>query len=230
MKILLVEDDASVAQMLRQHLEAEGYFVHLVSDGSHALRMARQLEPDLILLDRVLPGASGDEILRRLRADPRTEHVPVIMLTGKGEESDELVGLALGADDYISKPFSPKRLLARIAARLRRSAAALDETPSPQSITLDRKHPRVLLDNTAVQLTAAEYRILATLIAARGHILRREQLAAAVYGKDRPPDESVLEEDVATLRRKMGAAARYIQAIAANGFAFCDPGMQPPPT
>jgi two-component system phosphate regulon response regulator PhoB len=173
----------------------------------------------------VLPGLTGDEVVARLKSDPRTRSIPVIMLTGKGDESDELVGLALGADDYISKPFSLKVLLARVVAQLRRQTT-IDDQDDPfavKSITLDRSRPQVYVDKTPVALTSTEYKILATLIAAGGHVLGRVQLGSMVYDDKVPPDKRNIDHDVADLRRKMGPAAFCIHAVSDCGYAFCPP-------
>ena len=229
--ILIVEDDDAVAEMLREYLQREGYVCERAAQGDQVLDLVRSCPPDLILLDRVLPGMTGDEVIQRLRSDPRSQAIPVIMLTGKSAESDELVGLALGADDYIAKPFAPKLLLARIAVHLRRRNAAerQDERLPISSIALDRSQPQVFVDKTPVQLTVTEYKILATLIAARGHVLDRRQLISMVFGKKAPSDERALEGQVEGLRRKMGAAAGYIQVVADEGYAFCGPIGQRPP-
>ncbi len=223
--ILIVDDDDDVAEMLREQLEREGYFCHCVSSGERALTSVRQHRPDLILLDRMLPGMHGDEVVRRLKADPRSQAIPIIMLTGKADESDELVALALGADDYLGKPFSFKRLAARIAALLRRtdSAAEHDEGLIVKSIALDRSQAQVLVDQTPVQLTAIEYKLLATLIAARGQVLDERQLRAAVHGDDAPQDAHPIDGPIASLRRKMGPAAACIQPVSDAGYAFCGP-------
>lgn len=217
--------------MLRKRLEQEGYCCEQIADGDRALESVRTHRPKLVLLDRGLPGLPGDEVIRRLRADPRTHSIPVIMLTGKTEESDELVGLALGADDYVAKPFSPKVLLARIGVLLRRQNASEQENdrlPS-NSIMLDRTQPRVYVDQTPVSLTAVEYKILAALIAAHGHVLERRQLITMVYGQKPPSNERVIEGQVGELRRKMGSAGGYIQDVADRGYAFCAPPGQRPP-
>jgi two-component system phosphate regulon response regulator PhoB len=229
--ILIVEDDGAVARMLQQQLQREGYYCECVADGEQALASVRRHPPDLILLDRMLPGLTGDEVVRRLKADPRTRSIPVVMLTGKGEESDELVGLALGADDYVSKPFSFKVLLARIVAHLRRQDTIehRDEAGEVKSITLDRRSLQVFVNKTAVLLSPTEYKILATLIAAGGRVLGREQLVTIVYGEKAPPEERNIDGEVAGLRRKMGPAAMCIHVVPDDGYAFCPPPRQPAP-
>lgn len=223
--ILIVEDNAQVADMLRRQLEREGYHCELAVDGEQALSMVKSCPPDLILLDRGLPRITGDEVARRLKSDIRSQRIPIIMLTGKADESDQLVGFALGADDYVNKPFSIKVLLARIGAQLRGKQPIYEEldAPPPAMIELDRRQPRVFIDKTAVPLTAAEYRILASLMAAGGMVLRAEQLMSMFGGKDAPPDERTLEGYVGGLQRKMGSAAACIQIVGDGEYAFCPP-------
>jgi two-component system phosphate regulon response regulator PhoB len=223
--ILLVEDETAVANILRKQLQHEGYFCEWVTDGEKALLSVRRHAPDLVLLDRVLPGMTGDEVVRRIKSDPRTQAIPVIMLTGKGEESDELVGLALGADDYVSKPFSFKVLLARIVAQLRRQASIeqRDEVADVKSVALDRRSPQVYVNKMAVQLSPTEYKILATLIAAQGRVLAREQLLTIVFGDKVQPGTFNIDGEVETLRRKMGPASVCIHAVSDYGYAFCPP-------
>lgn len=228
--ILIVEDDAEVAATLREQLALEGFYCENAADGPSALSSLKLFVPDLILLDRVLPGMAGDDVLRKLRSDPRTRDIPVIMLTGKADEADQLVGLALGADDYILKPFSPKVLVARISTQLRRIEQQEENhsTPTARSITLDRRQAQVIVDRTTVPLTTMEYKLLAALIAARGHILGHEQLGTMLWGQSAPP-ANVLDGQVEGLRRKMGSAGGYIQAVPDHGYAFWEPyGRQPP--
>lgn len=229
--ILIVEDDKEVAETIREQLQHEGYACCHAADGEAALAFARRQPPDLILLDRMLPRVSGDEVAQRLKSDPRSRGIPIIMLTGKADESDQLVGFALGADDYINKPFSPRILLARIAAQFRQrqcNEGDADEF-SATSIELDRRQPRVYVDKTAIPLTSTEYRLLATLMAAGGTVLHREQLTTMIFGRDTPSDEHVLEGQVGGLKRKMGNAAGCIHTVADGVYAFCPP-RQPRPT
>lgn len=229
--ILIVDDDPDVAATLQDCLAHEGYRCERVADAEQALAVVLRQPPDLLLLDRVMPGMSGDELVVQLKNDPRTQDIPVILLTAKTEESDELVGLSLGADDYVTKPFSPKVLLARIGVKLRRRTADTEASSSLQarSITLDRTQPRVFVDNTPVPLTTAEYKILAALIAARGHVLGRQQLETMVFGKNAAQAPVGIEGPLDELRRKMGPAAGCIQSVAPGRYAFCYPSEQRAP-
>jgi two-component system phosphate regulon response regulator PhoB len=229
--ILIVDDDPAVASALADCLRQEGYACTQITNGHEALQSVRQTPPDLILLDRMLPGLPGDDVIVKLKGDPRSRAIPVIMITGKNDESDEFVGLSLGADDYVTKPFSIKVLLARIAAKLRHKAAVdeIEESLPLTSIMLDRSQPRVFVDKTPIALSTTEYKILAALIAARGHVLGRQQLSSMVYGKKAAPDDQRIPLQVQELRRKMGPAAGCIQALAAEHFAFCYPAGQRAP-
>lgn len=228
--ILIVDDNLEVAQTLRERLQREGYVCEHVGDGEAALGAVRRHPPDLILLDRMLPRMTGDEVAQKLKTDPRSQDIPIIMLTGKADESDELVGFALGADDYVAKPFSPKLLLARIAAQLRKKAVAEQEQEQLPAlcVELDRSQPRVLVDKNAIPLTATEYRILASLMAAGGTILHGHQLTTMVYGEDANREELRLAGHVKRLRQKMGPAAACIQIIGEDDYAFCSPRGPPP--
>jgi two-component system phosphate regulon response regulator PhoB len=220
-----------VAGALADCLTREGYACTHAANGHAALDRVRQCPPDLILLDRVLPGLPGDDVIVQLKGDPRSRAIPVIMITGKSDECDEFVGLSLGADDYVTKPFSLKVLMARIAAKLRHRAALteVEEALPLRSIMLDRSQPRVFVDKTAISLSTAEYKILAALIAARGHVLGRQQLSNMVYGRSVGPEDQRIPQQVAELRRKMGPAAGCIQSLTEERYAFCYPAGQRAP-
>lgn len=223
--ILVVEDSPDVAEAIRGYLEQEGYVCQHVGDGEAALAAVRRQLPDLILLDRGLPRMTGDEVARNLRSDARTRSVPIIMLTGKAEESDELVGFALGADDYVAKPFSLKVLLARIEVQLRRKEAAEQHyaTLPASTVKLDRTQPRVFIDQTPIALTSVEYKILAALMAAGGTVLRSQQLLGLIYGREQPSDDRGLATHVGGLQRKLGPAGACIQVVSGDEYAFCPP-------
>ena len=230
-RILIVEDNTLVATALRRCLEAEGYVCEGVEDGEEALAVARRNPPDLILLDRGLPRLPGDEVARRLRADPRCSTTPVIMVTGKDDEADELVGFAVGADDYISKPFSPRVLVARVAAQLRRRER---DEHSPVSVPtavvkLDKHQPRAFVDRVPVPLTALEYKLLSTFIASGTVVLGASQLATMVFGQTDEATLTNLDAGIANLQRKLGPGGRCIQRLEDGRYAFCHPGDERPP-
>ncbi len=220
--ILVVEDEADLADLVCYHLERDGYDVRRAEDGERALAEAQRQTPDLIVLDRMLPKLSGDEVIRRLRRDDRTAAAPVIMLTAKAEEADALVGFALGADDYVSKPFSVKILLAKIAAVLRRdtNVSVGRDVISLGGVTLDHGRHEVTVMGRSVDLTATEFRILATLMAAKGRVMSREQLIESTLGHGAAVTNRAMDVHIASLRRKLGSAAACIQTIRGVGYAF----------
>ncbi len=223
--ILIVEDELDLADLISYHLEREGFACRRQPDGNVGLADAQRDPPALIVLDRMLPGLSGDDVAMRLRRDPRTAGVPIIMLTAKGEESDELVGFALGADDYIRKPISMKLLVARVQAVLRRKAAAdqQGEVVAGGPIRLDRARHEITVDGAPVPLTATEFRVLAALMGARGRVLDRDQLIDMVLGTGVAVTNRTMDVHVAALRRKLGSAAGWIHTVRGVGYAFREP-------
>jgi len=222
--ILVVEDETDLAELVRHNMEREGYACRVVSNGGSALAEAVAHPPDLILLDRMLPGMSGDEFIAHLKRDNRVASIPVIMLTAKAEEADQLVGLSLGADDYITKPFSMKLLLARVAAMFRRVEIASTErevlTKGP--VCLDSSRHEVTVAGAQVQLTATEFRLLRTLMAANGRVLSRGHLIETVMGVGVAVTDRTVDVHVTALRKKLGKAARWLQTIRGVGYAFRD--------
>ena len=207
--VLVVEDETDLAEVVRYNLEREGYKCRCVADGTSALIELRRERPDVLILDRMLPGLSGDEVIAKLRREPETASVPVLMLTAKAEESDELVGFALGADDYVTKPFSMKLLLARVDALLRRASAptAGSDVLTVGPISLDRSRRELEVDDESVALTSTEFGILWELMAARGRVLNREQLIDGVLGTCVVVTDRTIDVHVAALRKKLGNAS-----------------------
>jgi DNA-binding response OmpR family regulator len=227
--ILVVEDEVDLANTLAYHLKRGGYDCRLAGDGQTALAEAQRQPPDLIVLDRMLPRLSGDDVAMRLRSDPRTARIPILMLTAKAEESDELVGFALGADDYVRKPFSTKLLLARIQALLRREQA-LHETADVLTagpLVLDRGRHEVTLAGRALTLTAMEFRLLGALMAARGRVLSRSQLIDAALGTGVAVTDRTIDVHVAALRKKLKPAHDWLHTIRGVGYAFRAPTPEP---
>jgi DNA-binding response OmpR family regulator len=206
-RILLVEDDADIALSLRNKLEREGgYEVEVVADGPSGLARASEEPPELVVLDVNLPGMDGFEVCRRLRKAPATSAVPVIMLTARIGEDDRVRGLDLGADDYITKPFSPKEALARVRAVLRRTErpAPEGETLTDAPLHLDLPQRRVLVDAREVALTRKEFDLLVELVRQRGRVLTRERLLETVWGYDFPGETRTVDVHVRRLRQKLG--------------------------
>ncbi len=230
--VVVVEDEVDLAGLICYNLEREGYAPRWLSAGPQALADIRARPPDLILLDRMLPLMSGDEVVAALRRDTATAAVPIIMLTAKVEEADQLVGFALGADDYITKPFSMKVLLARVAAILRRgeSAAAPDAPVLVEGpFTLDLGRHALSVDGRGVPLTATEFRMLSVLMAARGRVLDRPRLIDRVLGAGTVVTDRTIDVHITALRKKIaaaspgGEAAGWIHTVRGVGYAFRSP-------
>ncbi len=223
--ILLVEDEGDLADLLQYNLEREGYRCRAVHDGSSALQEIRRDPPHLVILDRMLPEQSGDEIIAQIRKEPRTASLPIIMLTAKAEESDELVGFALGADDYVTKPFSMKLLIARVSAVLRRTEGREfdSEVLSYGPIKLDSSRFEVTVSGTAVSLTAMEFRVLKALMGARGRVLRRSDLIDKVLGTSVAVTDRTIDVHITALRKKLNDASPWIKTVRGVGYAFREP-------
>jgi phosphate regulon transcriptional regulator PhoB len=221
--VLLVEDERDIAELVRFHLEREGLRCVSAADGPAALRLARAEHPDLVILDLMLPGIHGLEVCRQLRRDPSTRAVPVIMLTARGEEVDRVVGLEVGADDYVVKPFSPRELVARVRAVLRRVREAGGPAPrTAGALRLDEARHTVAVDGRPVELTAKEFGLLAALMRADGRVLSREQLLEAVWGYQNAVEieSRTVDVHVRRLREKLGTEARRVVTVKAVGYRF----------
>jgi two-component system phosphate regulon response regulator PhoB len=224
-KVLIVEDEEPLIMMLRYNLEAEGYSVETCMRGDEADIRLRESQPDLLLLDWMLPGLSGIELCRRLRSRAETERLPVIMLTARGEESERIRGLATGADDYVVKPFSIPELMARVRAMLRR---AKPEVVSSQlragDLELDRETHRVRRSGREIHLGPTEFRLLEFLMTSPGRVFSREQLLDGVWGHDVYVDERTVDVHVGRLRKAInrGKSPDPIRTVRGAGYAFND--------
>jgi len=222
-KVLIVEDEAALAEMLRYNLEAEGFRVANAIDGEEAEILVAEDRPDLIILDWMLPGVSGIEICRRLRARMDTKTVPILMLTARGEENDRIRGLATGADDYVVKPFSLPELMARVKAILRRSAPdRLADVLRVSDIELDRSAHRVVRGLREVRLGPTEFRLLEFLMESPGRVLSRSQLLDGVWGRDAYVDERTVDVHVGRLRKALirGKERDPIRTVRGSGYVF----------
>ena len=221
-RVLIVEDEPDIRDLLAFHLGREGYQVWTAGSGADALRMALRDRPDLVLLDLMLPELDGIEVCRRLRRDPATATTPVIMLTAKGDEIDRVVGLEIGADDYVAKPFSPKELLARVRAVLRRAhpATPKQEPLSAGTIALDPGTYTVAVGGAPVTLTPKEFDLLRALLDAHGRVLSREFLLDRVWGYARAGEieSRTVDVHVRRLRAKLGDEGRRILTIKNVGY------------
>jgi two-component system phosphate regulon response regulator PhoB len=222
-KILLVEDEASLVDVLSYNLQREGYDIAVASEGREGLRKAQMLLPDLVVLDLMLPGLSGLEICRQLRASAKTASLPILMLTAKAEETDQVVGFAVGADDYVTKPFSVKVLLQRIKVLLRRGAGPepTAEVIEAAGIRIDKRGHRVTVEGQPVSLTPTEFRLLETLVKQPGRAFTRHDLMDAAVG-DAIVLERTIDVHIKTLRRKLGPAGSHIETVRGVGYRFRD--------
>ncbi len=223
--ILVVDDEEDILCLVEYNLVKVGYKVTCVTSGENALELAKTMSPDLIVLDLMLPGIDGLQICHFLKQDASTNSIPIVMLTAKGEESDVVRGLEMGADDYITKPFSPNILKARIKAVIRRNTAgAIDETKyiKLHEIFIHPGRHEVSINEQLLDLTLTEYRILHFLIKRPGWVFTRNQIIDAVHGDDYPVTERSVDVQVVGLRKKLGACGEYIETVRGVGYRFKD--------
>lgn len=222
-KILVIDDEPKIVEISRDYLKAAGFDVVQALDGLSGLASARRESPDLIVLDLMLPGMDGYDVCRELR---RESNVPIIMLTARVEETDKIIGLEIGADDYITKPFSPRELVARVRTLLRRAAGTtISEVQRIGDLVLDRNRYVVTISNREVSLTATEFEILATLAAYPGRIFSRSQLLTAVRGVSFESYERAVDSHIRNLRRKIepgDGPPRYIQTVHGVGYRLIE--------
>lgn len=232
-RILIIEDDKALAEVLTYNLSRAGYEVLVARDGQDGLTQAQLKLPDLILLDVMLPVIDGLEVCRRLRSDPATRGTLVIMLTAKAEETDELIGFTLGADDYVTKPFSVKVLLERIKAlqRRRQQGEEDEEVVSCQGVVVDRARHRVTADGRPIAVTRSEFRLLDTLIRQPGRVFQRSELVIAALDEETTAMERTIDVHIRALRSKLGEKAAVIETVRGVGYRFRDtlPQDEPPP-
>jgi two-component system phosphate regulon response regulator PhoB len=221
--LLLVEDDRALADLLIWHFEREGYEIVRTADGDEALILAEERVPDLVILDWMIEGVSGIEVCRRLRRKPSTAHVPIIMLTARGEESDRIRGLETGADDYVTKPFSPRELIARVGAVLRRVRPALaGEQLGYADIEMDVEAHRVRRGGKAVQLGPTEFRLLRHFMERPGRVFSRDRLLEAVWPHDPDIDARTVDVHIRRLRKALneGGHADVIRTVRSAGYSL----------
>lgn len=221
-QIFVVEDEKDLVELLTYNLEKEGYRVLSEMDGEAALKKIPLKMPDLVLLDLMLPKVDGLTVCKTLKNNPKTSHIPVVMLTAKGEESDKVVGLELGADDYVTKPFSVKELLARVRAVLRRFQKAQEEEPVQKfkDLTLDRKKHEVTLKKVSLEMTAKEFELLDYFLTHPERVLSRDILLNNVWGYDYFGTTRTVDVHVRRLREKLDTYGKYIQTVKGYGYLF----------
>lgn len=222
-RVMIVEDEEDIFKLLQYNLTREGFEVDGLNRGDGAVDAIARRKPDLVLLDLMLPGLGGLEICRLLKANPETAGIPVVMLTAKGEESDVVVGLQMGADDYVSKPFSMKVLLARLQAVLRRREQVpvlVDAILKVHDLTINPGRHEVLCGKSAVELTASEFRVLHFLARRPGWVFTREQIVDGVKGLDYAVTDRAVDVQMVSLRRKLGKRGDWIETVRGVGYRF----------
>jgi len=223
-KVLVVDDEKDIVDLVAYNLGRNGFEPLIASSGDLALDIAAREVPDLIILDLMLPGLDGTEVARRLKSDAKTAAIPIIMLTAKGEETDVVVGLTLGADDYVTKPFSMKVLLARVGTVLRRaesaSAAAGTEggTLRAGPLTIDTQKHEVLVEKESIKLTLTEFKLLSALLTARGRVLTRDQLMDKAMGTDVFVTDRAIDVHITAIRKKLGSASWLVHTVRGVGY------------
>lgn len=222
-KALIVDDEQAIVDLVRHHLEKEGLHCLEAKDGDTALRLAREQKPDILILDLMLPGIEGLEICRLLRRDPSTAQVPIIMLTAKAEEVDRIVGLEMGADDYIVKPFSPRELVARVKAVFRRGREQPEYSiKKVGALEVDEAKHQVRVKGQLVDLTVKEFDLLCALMKVRGRVLNRDQILETVWGYSNAMEieSRTVDVHIRRLREKIGSESKRIVTIKGVGYRF----------
>ena len=220
--VLIVEDDRALADVLAYNLKQAGYDTHLARDGQDGLSQAELRLPDLVVLDLMLPVVDGLEVCRRLRGNPATRGMLILMLTAKSEETDQVVGFSVGADDYVTKPFSVKVLLERVRALMRRTQAETDERDIAvsQAVRVDRRRHQATIDGQSLELTLSEFRLLDALVRQPGRAFSRTELIDSALGDDALVLERTIDVHIRSLRKKLGRHAELIETVRGIGYRF----------
>ncbi len=225
-KILVVEDEPDILEMVRYNLDQAGLDVETAEDAECGLQSIQETLPDLIILDLMLPGIDGLDMCRQIKRDARTRHIPILMLTARKEEIDRIVGLELGADDYVVKPFSPRELVLRTQAILRRSQGSLQSITDTETwlhlgpISIDKAAHQALLNGDPLELTGTEFKLLTTLIERRGRVQTRDDLLDAVWGYEYGGYGRTVDTHIRRLREKLGEACEWIETVRGVGYRF----------
>lgn len=225
-KILVVEDEPDILEMVRYNLDQAGLDVETAEDAECGLQSIQETLPDLIILDLMLPGIDGLDMCRQIKQDARTRHIPILMLTARKEEIDRIVGLELGADDYVVKPFSPRELVLRTQAILRRSQSSLQSITDTETwlhlgpISIDKAAHQALLNGDPLELTGTEFKLLTTLIERRGRVQTRDDLLDAVWGYEYGGYGRTVDTHIRRLREKLGEASEWIETVRGVGYRF----------
>jgi DNA-binding response OmpR family regulator len=227
-RIVMIEDEPDILEVVAYRLEREGFEVSTSRDGEEGLARIRREHPDLVILDLMLPGVDGTEICRLVKRDPQTRDIPIIMVTAKSEESDVVLGLGLGADDYVPKPFSPRELVARVQAVLRRAPVREADGGGKKRVTrgplvIDTERHEVMLDGERVPFTATELRLLHVLAARPGRVYTRDELLSLAVGEEVVVGERNIDVHVRSIRQKLGGSRELIETVRGVGYRFHDP-------
>lgn len=225
-KIVVIEDEDDILEVIQYNLSRESYHVLTATDGEEGLALVRREAPSLVLLDLMLPGLDGIEVCRKLKSDPLTRSIPIIMVTAKGEESDVVLGLGVGADDYITKPFSPREMVARVSAVLRRGPIK-DETAASERIVrgglvVDSNRHEVIVDGQPTTFTATELRLLHFLASHPGRVFTRDHLLSRVIGEDAIVIDRNIDVHIRAIRKKLGQHRGLIETVRGVGYRFSD--------
>jgi len=222
--ILIVDDEEDIVELIKYNLENEGYAVLTALSGEQAIKTAKQSRPDLIVLDLMLPGIDGLEVTKYLKSSEKTNHIPIVMLTAKGDESDIVIGLEMGANDYISKPFSPKVLIARIRAILRSRKKNMDPTPGrvnhEGNLVVDRAKHLVTIEEKVLDLTFSEFELLSLLLDKKGWVFTRKQIVDAIHGEGYSVTERSIDVMIVGLRKKLKNYSSSIETVRGIGYRF----------
>jgi two-component system, OmpR family, alkaline phosphatase synthesis response regulator PhoP len=221
-RILVIDDEKDLTELVRYNLEKEGFTVRSALDGESGLSLATKEPPDLVVVDLMLPGIDGLDVCRALRSDKRTTRIPIIMLTAKSAESDRILGLELGADDYVTKPFSPRELVARIKAVLRRTATPQMPAEIIQrgTLTIDLARRTIRCSGEFIVLTATEFRLLQFFATRPGRVFSRSELIDGVLGRDVVVEDRTIDVHITGLRKKLGACGEWIETVRGFGYRF----------
>ncbi len=224
MKILIVEDDRNISELLTSHFDRAGFETEAVYDGENALLKAGKTQPNLIILDLLLPEVDGIEVCRMLKRNPETQRIPVVMLTAKGEEVDRIVGLELGADDYITKPFSPRELVLRVQAILRRITGNRNESAASKlrlnGLTIDLEKHQAFSQERSIDLTSTEFKMLTLFAGSPGRVFTRNILIDVVWGQEYYGVDRTIDTHISRLRRKLGGFGDLIETVHGVGYRF----------
>ena len=223
-KILVVDDERDLCELIGMNLQRNGYEVISAHDGATGLDMARKQKPDMLILDVMMPGLSGRDVTMALRSDPDTAGIPILMLTAKTEETDIIVGLSMGADDYVTKPFSMKVLMARVAAVLRRKASwePAQSMVSAGPVVIDQSKHEVMVSGRPVNLTPTEFKLLTAIFSARGRVMSRDQLMDRAMGTDVFVTDRAIDVHITAVRKKLGEASWMIHTVRGVGYRLLE--------